>query len=269
MADRALGNPLGNPLGLARSTTGERTTIVTIQTNGTFEIPARFNFAILHWFSAGHSGGTYTGGGGGGYAGTKPIKLAGFASRVLTISGNFSCSGLGYVLSSANGNGADFTYGRVGVGGDYNYKGGRGGHGQDGGAYLSDRYGAGGGAAGPSGDGADGAGWILNEAWQWVGIPAGSGASGGGGVGLGYAGTPGSAGGGGGGGIGGGGRGESVSPTPPSQGMGSGPFYAPSMEGGSTSTSTGGAGGLGGGGGGAGTSAPGPGGQFLLVVELW
>lgn len=264
--DRALGNPLGNPLGLARGATSEPRAVFAIQTNGTFEIPARFNFAVLHWFSAGHSG-SYSGGGGGGYAGTKPIKLAGFASRVLTVSGNFSCTGLGYSLSSANG--VDSRHGKVGVGGDYNYKGGNGGYGQKDGTYTSARYGAGGGAAGPSGDGADGAGWILSPTWQWEGTPAGRGASGGGGVGLGYASTPGSAGGGGGGGIGGGGRGESVAPTLPSQGMGLAPFYSPLMEGGSTGTSTGGAGGLGGGGGGGGTSTPGPGGQFLLVVELW
>lgn len=263
--DRALGNPLGNPLGLARGTTGERGTVFTVQANGTFEIPARFNFAVLHWFGAGHTGGTYVGGAGGGYAGTKPIKLASFASRELTVSGGFSCTGLGYVLSTVYQDDRN-----VGVGGDYNYKGGKGGPGADGGAYFSNMFGAGGGAAGPSGDGADGAGWVRNPTtFQLEVVPAGMGASGGGGVGIGYSSSPGSAGGGGGGGIGGGGRGGGSTPYLPSRGMGSSVFYSSSMEGGSAPGSSGGAGGLGGGGGGAGYSSSGPGGQFLLVVELW
>lgn len=266
MADRALGNPLGNPLGLARSG-GEspRRTVATVQTNSTFVIPAKYKFAVLHWFGSGGAASTYVGGGGGGYAGTKPINLQGLASRSVTVSGNFSCTGLGYTLSTSS---EAAPTGRIGIGGDYNYRGGTGGWGgQD---ITTKFYGAGGGAAGPSGNGADGGGWYTDPVtFVTSPVPPGSGASGGGGTTNSYTSNNKGSGGGGGGGIGNGGLGgDDSTVNPPSEGIGESPYFSPLLNGGNANTGNGGNGGLGGGGAGAGVS-PGTPGQFLLVIELW
>lgn len=278
--DRALGNPLGNPLGLARRAhdiASPLYKVVPMTEAGTITIPGDYSFARLHLFGRGgngHRDRRAGGGGGGGYAGTVAVRLGGLSDRTVTFSPaalvEFSSTlvGIGYSLSATSGQtapesprGAGGQPG-MGSGGDINSRGGTGGAGNVSGVYGA---GGGGGAGGPHGDGADGGGYVNNIKVEPV-----NGASGGGAPGRSTG--PYAFSGGGGGGCAGGGA--SFSGEKPSNGDMRFPIWLPACVGGMSTPNAGGAGGLGGGGGGSGADSrglgtSGRGGAALAVIELW
>ena len=168
--DRALGNPLGNPLGLARSgvpSLAPEPLVVDITSGaGEYVVPAGYRFVRIIAVGAGSSGVYYNslgkGGGGGAVAKTLPIPLNG---RPVTISYEIGMGGvpvangfmapggdtlvkfLGYDIVAGGGRfgGTAVGIGGTATGGDFNYAGS--GAGQSGSAA--------GGAAGLFGGGYD------------------------------------------------------------------------------------------------------------------
>ena len=166
--DRALGNPLGNPLGLVREA-GQRVPdpmIVEITAgSGVYTIPSGFRYAVITAVGGG-GGASYSasgprGGGGGGVSRTNPIPLKESMrieysigeGGVPTVAGNIVPGGdtlvriAGYEIVAGGAkpgtvSGSTGCVGGTASGGDFNYKGSDG--------TLA---GAGGGAAGLFGDG--------------------------------------------------------------------------------------------------------------------
>lgn len=114
--DNSFVDPLGNPLGLSRSGANagneERTFVDFISGSGSYQIPAGFNFMIVHAVGAGGGGGCSSdsssgqsrGGGGGAYAGTIVIQLNG---RRPTIEYSAGVAGVGAVYNVASTDGGD------------------------------------------------------------------------------------------------------------------------------------------------------------------
>ena len=252
MSARELGNPLGNPLGLAREPTVHEVspllkdpTIVDFISasglSGVYTVTPDYKFMRVTVVGAGGAGSSGSqAGSGGGLAQTNVIPVEGryiditYRSAARTAAGTFargassSASFLSYsLLATGGGTGASAG---TGTGGDYNFQGG------------TAATGGGGGAAGPRDAGGNGAG---------NGSAAGSSKTGGGGgyfVGFSSAG--------GGGGVGASGSGSVSAPAQPPG--------ANNLWGGTSNTADGGL--WGGGGSSARNSFGGEGG---VRIELW
>lgn len=197
MADRALGNPLGNPLGLARAGSSPPLAQIVDITSGAGEyvVPAGYRFMQVTAVGGGSAGSyqnaTIKGGSGGAVARTKLIPLNGKSLTIsyvvgaggtpalnnITPGGDTTVRFLGYVMVAGGGTrnppfGDQLAVGGTASGGDYNFTGGSAG----GGGRLA------GGAAGLFGNAYEAGSGSGGQALQDGG--GGGGVGGGGGLGV-------------------------------------------------------------------------------------
>ena len=163
MSVRELGNSLGNPLALPKSTwQPESTTYTRIVSGSGVLIPPQgaklMRVAVIGGGACGYYNGTVGFGGcGGGCAASKIVPASSITYSIgaggnttTQKGGDTTASFIGYELIGGGGNSSYLAppYGGVGKGGDYNYSGGS--------AISTTSLCGGGGGAGPGGPGGDG-----------------------------------------------------------------------------------------------------------------
>jgi len=296
MADRALGNPLGNPLGLVRAAAAPTIPAVIdlVSGSGTYQTPRGFKKLRVTVVGGGGGGAAIgSGGGGGGCSRSAVIDIPGGASVAIEYQvggggpgaassidnggggyagGTSLASFLGNALSATGGQGglyinnsASGGVGGVGAGGLDNFTGGAGGN-----WSSTNKSGGGGGGAGYDGDGgAGGFGYVSGTTGQAQ--PGVNHGGGGGGSTRNTTSSQPAGGGGGAGSVGGMFATNSGAMAPGTSAYERNPIGLPG--GNATSYGSGnwigGHGGQGGGGGGGGYGVGGNGGSGVVRIELW